>query len=94
MKWNKLIKTLIVAPLAALLLSSCGNNGSSGTLSLNTIEASMTNEAVTESADASNLAGTMISAQIFNGTVADAKYRVRVPASTIGDIDGLYALFF
>lgn len=60
---------------------------------LDTREASITSGVVTRSSDGSTLAGTAVSAQIFDGTAADAKDRVTVQASTISDADGLYSLF-
>lgn len=39
MKWNILIKLLVMAPLAALSLWNCGGSGSNGSLSIDLTDA-------------------------------------------------------
>jgi hypothetical protein len=60
---------------------------------LNTREASIISGEVAQSPDDGVLAGTTVSAQIFDGAAADAKDRVTVQAATISDDGGRFALF-
>ncbi|HSA60157.1 MAG TPA: DUF4382 domain-containing protein [bacterium] len=60
---------------------------------LDTRKASIISGEVTQSPDDSGLAGTTVSAQIFDGAAADAKDRVTVQAATISDDDGRFSLF-
>ena len=60
---------------------------------LDTREASIISGVVTKSSDDGGLAGTTVSAQIFNGAAVDAKDRVTVQAATISDADGHFSLF-
>ncbi len=60
---------------------------------LDTHDASIISGAVTKSADGSALAGAMVSAQVFNGSAADAKDRVTIQAATVADASGKFSLF-